>query len=97
MLCVEIMKNDGLIPSEEWDYFCRGLRIQNWTPPAKSPSLKDVDDGFWIKFCELRKALPFFDCLKREFRYKRFSVNLADYLVSFKMFMYLHALAQLEF
>lgn len=95
MLCIEIMKNDGLIPSEEWDYFCRGLRIQNWNPPAKSQSLKDLDDVFWIKFCELKKALPFFDCIKQEFKNKRFSISVADYRVSFETFVYLQDLSKL--
>ena len=57
MLCVDIMREEGLIAIEEWNFFLRGAAGVDKERPEK-PAVPWLTDAQWKVCCDLEASVP---------------------------------------
>jgi dynein heavy chain len=66
MLCVDILREDGVITNAEWNYFLRGAAAVDKERPEK-PNVAWLSDAQWRAVCDLEDTLSVFKGMKTDF------------------------------
>ncbi|XP_054751474.2 dynein axonemal heavy chain 6-like isoform X1 [Lytechinus pictus] len=65
MLCIDIMRQDGKVTNEEWNFFLRGVAGMDKKRPPK-PDIPWLTDAVWNSCCDLDDSIPAFKGLMKE-------------------------------
>ncbi|XP_045684006.1 dynein axonemal heavy chain 6 [Phyllostomus hastatus] len=81
MLCVEIMRQQGVLTDAEWNFFLRGSAgLEKERPPK--PEAPWLLTPVWFTCCDLEESLPIFAGLTQYILLKPISVRLGSFETS---------------
>ncbi|XP_053520536.1 dynein axonemal heavy chain 6 [Artibeus jamaicensis] len=81
MLCVEIMRQQGVLTDAEWNFFLRGsVGLEKERPPK--PEAPWLLTPMWFTCCDLEESLPVFTGLTQYILLKPISIRLGSFETS---------------
>lgn len=79
MLCVEIMKQAGLVTLEEWNFFIRGLPPLEKERPKKPAQCTFLNDVTWNLLVDVEEAMPTYAGITNDIKLTAVNVNVGSY------------------